>query len=88
MVPTRRAPSSADGETGNGHAFDQQEGVALHQHAVGKAAGIALVGVAYHVFLLGLSLPHGAPLDTGRKGRPATATQAGFQHLGHDFIVT
>ncbi|MNM46076.1 hypothetical protein D3C81_570060 [compost metagenome] len=32
------AEGGADGNAGNRHAFDQQEGVAFHQHAVGKGA--------------------------------------------------
>ena len=41
----------ADGDAGDGHALDQHEGIALHDHAVGEGAAVALVGVADDVFL-------------------------------------
>ena len=41
----------ADGEAGDGHAFDQDEGIAFHDHAVGEGAAVALVGIADDVFL-------------------------------------
>jgi hypothetical protein len=41
----------ADREAGDRHAFEQAEGIALHQHAVGEGARIALVGIADDVFL-------------------------------------
>ena len=44
----------ADRDAGDRHAFDQQERVALHQHAVGEGAAVALVGVADDIFLVGL----------------------------------
>ncbi len=42
----RRSPRRADREAGDRHALDQRERVALHQHAVGEGAAVALVGVA------------------------------------------
>ena len=47
------AVGGADRDAGNGHALDQHEGIAFHDHAVGEGAGIAFVGVADDVFLLG-----------------------------------
>lgn len=75
------------GEPGDDHALDQQEGVALHQHAVGESAGVTLVGIAHHVFLHGLGLAHGAPLDARRERRAAPATQAGLKHSGDHLIA-
>ncbi|MNR05606.1 hypothetical protein D3C85_1216480 [compost metagenome] len=70
------AVSGPDAETGNGHAFDQQEGVAFHQHAVGESAGVAFVGVAYDVLLRSFGRTYRAPFDPGGESRAATATQA------------
>jgi hypothetical protein len=48
----RRSPAVAPtGEAGDGHALDQQERIAFHQHAVGEGAAVALVGVADDVLL-------------------------------------
>src|SRR5487761_269431 len=66
----------ADRDTGDGHTFDQHEGIALHDHAVGEGAGIALVGVADDVFLRRSGLRRGAPLDSGREPRSAAPAQA------------
>ena len=40
------------GDAGDGHALDQNEGIALHDHAIRKGAAVALVGIADDVFLL------------------------------------
>src|SRR5690606_16842211 len=32
----------ADGDAGDGHALDEHEGIALHDHAVGEGAAVAL----------------------------------------------
>ncbi len=71
------AVAGADAEPGNGHAFDQQEGVALHEHAVGEGAGVTLVGVADDVLLRRLGAAHRAPFDPGGESRAATTAQAG-----------
>ena len=41
----------ADRERCYRHAFDQDEGIALHDHAVGEGAAVAFVGIADDVFL-------------------------------------
>ena len=66
----------ADRERGDRHALDQEERVALHQHAVGESAAVALVGVADDVFLLRLDAGDRAPFDPGRKSRAAAPAQA------------
>ena len=73
------------GQARNGHALDQHEGVTLHHHAVGEGAGVALVGVADHVFLRGRGRGpgHRAPFDAGRKGRSAPTPQARVEHGLH-----
>ena len=78
------AVGGADGDAGNGHALDQHEGIAFHDHAVGEGAGIALIGVAHDVFLLGPGLGDGAPFDAGGEARAAAAAQARIHHLLDD----
>src|SRR5690606_16468419 len=65
---------------GDRHALDQGEGIAFHQHAVGKGAAVALVGVADNIFGLAGRQHHGAPLDARGEARAAPAAQA---RLGH-----
>ena len=74
----------ADGDAGNRHPFDEDEGVALHQHAVGERARVAFVRVAGDVFLAGRLVHHRLPLDAGRKRRAAAAAQAGVGHFLDD----
>ena len=45
-------------------------GIALHHHAVGEGAGVALVGIADDVFLVRRRVEHGLPLDAGGKAAP------------------
>ena len=73
----------ADREARDGHALDQQEGIAFHDHAVGVGAGIALVGIADDVFAVGRGVGDGLPFDAGRKARAAAAAQAGLRDLFH-----
>ena len=42
-----------DRETCNGHAFDQHEGVAFHDHAVGVCPAVAFIRIADDIFLIG-----------------------------------
>ena len=77
----RRSHGRADGDAGNGHAFDQNERIAFHDHAVGERAAVAFVGIADDVFLFGLGLRHGAPFDAGQETGAAAAAQARL----HDF---
>ena len=70
-----------DGDGGDCHTLDQGEGVALHQHAVGKGAAIAFIGVADNVFLVTLGVVNGFPFDARREAGTATTTQAGDANL-------
>ena len=72
------------GDAGDRHAFDQHEGIAFHDHAVGEGGAVALVGVADDVFALGRRIEHRLPLDAGREARAAAAAQAGFGDLLDD----
>jgi len=71
----------ADRDGGDRHAFDEEEGVALHQHTVGEGAAVALVGVADDVFLFRLRAGDRAPLDARREACAAAAAQAGGHNL-------
>ncbi len=72
-------------DAGDGHALDQGERIAFHQHAIGEGAGVAFVGVAGDVFLLPRRLiEHRLPLDAGRESRPATPAQARGRDGLHD----
>ena len=80
MKPLRRAGRDA----GDGHAFDEHEGIAFHQHAVGEGAAVALVGIAADIFLVGRGVVDGLPFDAGREAGAAAAAQAGFGDGRHD----
>ncbi len=72
------APGRPDRQTGDRHALDQHERVAFHDHAVRKRTGIALIGVADNVLLIGWRIEHGPPLDAGREGGATATAQAGI----------
>jgi len=74
----------AHGDAGNGHAFDEDEGIALHDHAVGVGAAIAFVGIADDVFRLARRLQHGLPFDAGGETRAAAAAQTRLRDFVDD----
>ena len=78
------APRGAGREPRDRHALDQHEGIALHQHAIGERARIALIGIADDVFLRPLGPQYRLPLDSGREGGPAAAAKTGGGDSGHD----
>ena len=78
------ALGGAGGDAGDGHALDEHEGIALHHHAVGEGAAVALVGVAADIFLVRLRVMHRLPLDAGGEARAAAAAQARLGDLGDD----
>ena len=71
---------------GDGHAFEQVERIAFHQHPVGEGRAVALVGVADDIFLRARRSAHGLPLDPGGKPRPASPAQARSDHFGDHVI--
>ena len=79
-VPLR----GADGHCRDGHPFDEREGVAFHQHAVGEGPGIALVGIAGDELPVGRRVEHCFPLDAGRERGAAAPAQTGVGHFLHD----
>src|ERR1700732_1699929 len=46
------ALAGADGDSRDRHALDHHQGIALHDHAIGKGAAVAFVGVADDIFAL------------------------------------
>ena len=80
------ALGGADGDAGDRHAFDHDEGIALHDHAVGEGAAVAFVGVADDVFAVGAGLRHRLPLDAGREAGAAAPAQSGRGDVGEDLV--
>jgi hypothetical protein len=81
-VALRRSGSDA----GNRHAFNQDERIAFHDHAVGEGAAVALVGIADDVLLRADRLRHRPPLDPGREAGAAAAAQARLHDLFDDRV--
>ena len=65
----------ADRIAADGHSFDQAERVALDCAAVHERAGVALVGIADHIALLGRELDALPPLEARRIPAAAAAPQ-------------
>jgi hypothetical protein len=78
------ALGGADADAANRHAFDQGEGIALHDHPIGESAAVAFVGVAHHIFAVSRRIGDGLPFDAGRKTGAAAAAKPGFRHFGND----
>ena len=75
------------GDAGDGHAFEQREGVALHEHAVGEGAAVAFIGVAADVLLVALGFKNRAPLDAGGEAGSPAAAQTRGEDVGDDFLL-
>ena len=84
----------ADGVAGDGHRLQHGVRVALEHRAVHKRAGVALVRVAYDVFLIRNALGGKVPLRAGGEARAAAAAQTAVgdelddlrrRHLGQTF---
>ncbi len=73
-----------DGDAGDGHPLDQDVRVAFHDHAIGEGAGVALVGVADDVLLVGRGTEHRLPLDASGECSATTTAKAGGGHRIHD----
>ncbi len=80
----------ADGVGGDRHALEHAMGVGLQDRPVHEGPGIALVGIADHVFLLGRHLGHGRPLEAGRVAASAPPPQSACgnltQHVGRGHL--
>ena len=77
----------ADGVARDHHALDDSQGVAFEDGAVHERAGVALVAVADHVFLIALGVVGELPLPAGGEARAAAAANAGGQHFVDDFLA-
>ncbi len=64
-----------DAVTADGHGLDHRVGVTLHDGAVHECTGVALVGIADHILLVGFIATGKAPLHTGGEASATTATQ-------------
>ena len=74
-----------DGEGRDGHAFDEQEGIAFHEHAVGVRAAESPSSALQQTNFCSLGrLEDGLPLDARREPGAAPAAQTGLGHLGDD----
>ncbi len=71
---------------GDRHAFEQDERVALHDHAVGESAGITLVRVADDVFLARRGLLRRAPFDPRGKACATAPAQSRLGNFFDDFL--
>ncbi len=70
------------------HAFDQQMGQLLHQHAVLPGVGLHFVRVAQQVAdVHGFVFGHQAPLHTGGEARTAATLEAGILDGLHDVVL-
>ena len=67
-----------NGNTGNGHAFNQNKRVAFHHHTVRESTGIAFIGIADDVFLFRGRIENRIPFNAGWESRAATTTQTGI----------
>ena len=73
-----KAVVCADGIGGNGHGLDDDMGVAFQNGTVHERAGVAFIGVAGHILLVGLGSGAEAPLLTGEEAAASASAQAGI----------
>ena len=78
------ALGGADGEAGDGHAFDQAEGVPFHEHPVAEGAAVTLIRIADDVLAVGLRMKDRVPLDPSRESGPAPSAQPRKLDFVHD----
>ena len=78
------AAGGAHGQSRDGHALDQDERIAFHDHAIGVGAAIAFVRVADDIFLVGGGVQNRAPLDSGGEARAAASAKPGGGDFFHD----
>ena len=71
----------ADGKGADDHALQNAVRIALHQAAVHKRAGVALVAVADDVLDFVMGLAGGLPLVAGGEASATPAAQARLLHL-------
>ena len=71
---------------GNGHAFENPEGVRLHEHPIHESTGIALITVQDDKALFFGLAPQGLPLQGGRKPGSAAALETAFLYFGNNLF--
>ena len=76
----------ADCKPSDGHAFHENEGVALHEHAIRERPAVAFISVAGDELELRRHVQNRLPLDTCGEARPAPAPKAGVGHHRHDLL--
>ena len=76
----------ADGVAGDGHCLQHDVGVALEDRTVHERAGVAFVGVAADILLVGLIDRREAPLPPGREAGAAAAAQPRGEDLVDDLL--
>ena len=70
--------AGTDGVATDGHGLDDAVGVTLEDGTIHESTGVALVGVADDVLLVGLVLGAEAPLDAGGEAGTTTTAKAGL----------
>ena len=81
------ALGGAGGYAGNHHALDDGVGIALHDGAVHKRAGVALVTVADDILYIGDVFAHTLPLAPGRETAAAPAPETGVGDFPADGLA-
>jgi hypothetical protein len=77
----------AHGVSRNGHAFNYDVWIELHDVAVFASTGFAFVRIANQILLTWKLTGHEAPLEASRKTRSAPAAQGRLFHRGNDLVL-
>ena len=77
----------AHGISGDGHAFNHDVWIELHDVTVFASAGLAFVRIANQILLTWELTGHEAPLQAGGKTSAASATQSRFFNRGNDLVL-
>ena len=70
----------------NSHAFDEQEGITFHEHAIGVSTAVALVRVRTDELQGAWRILDGVPLDAGGEACASAATQAATSNFLDDVV--
>ena len=77
----------AHGVSGNGHAFNHDVGIELHDVAVFASTRFTFVRIANQILLTGELTGHETPLQTCRKTSTTTAAQGRLFDSGNDLVL-
>ena len=77
----------AHGISGNGHAFNHDVRIELHDVTVFASAGLAFVRIANQILLTWKLTGHEAPLQAGWETRTASAAQSRLFDCGNDLVL-